>query len=97
MKMLGHKLQLQQRGYCSVFQCSLWKAFDHPPYNREWLSLIFHLFLHMKWWMGRHFDTDNELQTNVVNWLKAQLFEIIGKSVQCYKKYLLQSCNYIEK
>ncbi|GBN10241.1 Histone-lysine N-methyltransferase SETMAR [Araneus ventricosus] len=50
-----------------------WEVFDHPPYSPDLAPSDFHLFAHMKRWLGgQNFATDNELQTSVQNWLKTQ-------------------------
>lgn len=60
-------------------------------------------FAHMKRWLGgQYFGIDNELQTSVDNWLKAQAFygKGIRKLVPCYEKCLGWNddhVDYVEK
>ncbi|GBO03605.1 hypothetical protein AVEN_14726-1 [Araneus ventricosus] len=79
-----------------------WEDFDLPPYGPDLAASDFHLFAHMKRWLGRQiFATDNELQTSVQNCLKtpAAAFydEGIGKLVPRYDKCMNRNGNYIEK
>ena len=77
-----------------------WEVFDHPPSSaRTWLPVMFIYFLV---WNGRKKATfwQNELQTSVENWLKAQAAgfydEGIGKLILRYKKCLCRSVVYVE-
>ncbi|GBO38699.1 Histone-lysine N-methyltransferase SETMAR [Araneus ventricosus] len=79
-----------------------WEVFDHPPYSPDLAPSDFHLFAHMKRWLGEQiFATDNELQTCVQNWLKTQAAafydEGIGKLVPRYDKCMNRNCDYVEK
>lgn len=79
-----------------------WEVFDHPPYSPDLAPSDFHLFAHMKRWLGgQHFGTDIELQTSVQTWLKTQAAtfynEGIGKLVPRYDKCLNLSGDYVEK
>ncbi|XP_032670036.1 histone-lysine N-methyltransferase SETMAR-like [Odontomachus brunneus] len=50
-----------------------WEVFNHPPYSPDLAPSDFHLFPHMKNWLGgQYFHTDDELQITVNSWLKAQ-------------------------
>lgn len=94
MTMLGRILQLQQRRSRSVLDG---KCLITYYTARTWFPLIV-----MKHWLGgRHFGTDDELQTSVENWLKAQAAafyeEGIGKLVSRYDKRLNRSSDYVEK
>ena len=96
---------------CSAAQCScnkevpaafLMGRFDHPPYNPDLATSDFHLFPCMKLCLrGQHFGNDNELQTSIENWLKAQAAgfhdKCIGKLVTCYEKCLHWIGDYVEK
>lgn len=63
--MLDRTLQQQQRRSCSVL--------DHPPYRPGLAPFDYHLFYHIKRWLGgQHFETNNEMQTSVENWMIAQ-------------------------
>ncbi|GBL87308.1 Histone-lysine N-methyltransferase SETMAR [Araneus ventricosus] len=79
-----------------------WEVFDHPPYSPDLAPSDFHLFAHMKYWLGGQiFATDNELQTSVQNWLKTQAAafydEGIGKLVPRYDKCMNRNGDYVEK
>ena len=97
MTMIGHTLQLQQRGSCSVFD---WKCLI-THHIADLAPSDFHLFCCMKRCLGgQHFGKDNELQISVENWLKALAAgfydEGIGKVVPYYEKCLPQN-DYVEK
>ena len=69
MTMLGSALQLQPRGSCSAFDDKCLS----PHCSPDVVPSNFHLFPRMKLCLrGQRFGADNELQTNVENWLKAQ-------------------------
>ncbi|GBO26654.1 Histone-lysine N-methyltransferase SETMAR [Araneus ventricosus] len=79
-----------------------WEVFDHPQYSPDLAPSDFHLFAHMKLWLGGQiFATDNELQTSVQNWLKIQAAafydEGIGKLVPRYDKCMNRNGDYVEK
>ena len=78
-----------------------WEMFDHPPSStRTCLPMMFISFLVRN---GRRRTTfwHNELQTSVVNWLKAQAAgfydEGIGKLVPRYEKCVRRSVDYVEE
>ena len=96
--MLGRILQAATKRLLKHFR---WEVFDHPPYSPDLAPSDFHLFPHMKRSLGgQHFGTDNELQTSVKKWLKAQAAgfydEGIGKLVPRYEKCLRRSVDYVE-
>lgn len=79
-----------------------WEVFDHPPYSPDLAPSDFHLFPRMKKSLGgHHFATDNELQTSVQTWLKAQAAtfyeEGIEKLIPRYEKCLNRNGDYVEK
>ncbi|GBM92555.1 Histone-lysine N-methyltransferase SETMAR [Araneus ventricosus] len=85
-----------------LLQCFGWGVFDHPPYTPDLAPSDFHLFAHMKRWLGGQiFTTDNELQTSVQNWLKTQAAafydEGIGKLVPSYDKCMNRNGDYVKK
>ncbi|KAJ4435500.1 hypothetical protein ANN_18116 [Periplaneta americana] len=64
--------------------------------------LDYHLFMHMKTWLGsKRFDDDEELKTSVVDRLQSQAAEFydcgISKLVKRYDKCLNVTGNYVEK
>lgn len=79
-----------------------WDVFDHPPYSPDLAPSDFHLFLHLKSFLGgQHFNNDEELKENVSNWLKTQAAnfyeEGIQKLVPRYDKCLQNFGSYVEK
>ncbi|KAJ4438176.1 hypothetical protein ANN_14115 [Periplaneta americana] len=44
-----------------------WKVLDHPPCSPDFAPSDYHLFMHMKTWLGsKRFDDDEELKTSVL-------------------------------
>lgn len=79
-----------------------WDVFAHPPYSPDLAPSDYHLFMHMKKWLGsQRFDDDEELKDAVTGWLKAQagdfFAEGISKLVHRYDKCLNVHGNYVEK
>ncbi|XP_023310469.1 histone-lysine N-methyltransferase SETMAR-like [Anoplophora glabripennis] len=79
-----------------------WDVFDHPPYSPDLAPSDFHLFLHLKSFLGgQHFNNDEELKENVSNWLKTQAANLyeegIQKLVSRYDKCLQNFGSYVEK
>lgn len=79
-----------------------WDVFAHPPYSPDLAPSDYHLFMHMKKWLGsQRFDDDEELKDAVTGWLKAQagdfFAEGISKLVRRYDKCLNVYGNYVEK
>ncbi|KAJ4446369.1 hypothetical protein ANN_13065 [Periplaneta americana] len=79
-----------------------WEVLDHPTFSPDLVSSDYHLFMHMKTWLGsKHFDDDEELKTSVVGWLQSQAAEFyncgISKFVKRYDKCLNVTRNYVEK
>lgn len=78
-----------------------WDVFDHPPYSPDLAPSDFHLFLHLKSFLGgRHFNDDDELKEHVTTWLKTQAAtfyeEGIQKLVPRYDKCLQNFGSYVE-
>lgn len=78
-----------------------WEVFDHPWYSPDLAPSDYHLFAHMKRWLGgQEFDSD-ELQTSIQNSPKAQQAafndEGIGYLLPCYNKRLNWSGDYAEE
>ena len=74
------------------FRC---KVFDHPPYRTNLAPRM------ERCPGGKNFGTENELETSVGNWLKAQTGGFydagIEKLVPRYEKCLRRSGDYVEK
>jgi histone-lysine N-methyltransferase SETMAR len=78
------------------------QQFDHPPYSPDLAPSNFHLFLHLKSFLGgRRFLDDNEVKEAVSTWFASQAAafydEGIQKLVQRYDKCLKNDGNYVEK
>lgn len=79
-----------------------WDVFNHPPYSPDLAPSDYHLFMHMKKWLGsQRFDDDEELKDAVTGWLKAQAGDFyaegISKLVKRYDKCLNRYGDYVEK
>jgi hypothetical protein len=54
-----------------------WDVLDHPLYSPDLMSSDFHLFLRLKKHLSvKKFDDDNEVQEEVVTWLKGQAADV---------------------
>ncbi|VVC38555.1 Hypothetical protein CINCED_3A019467, partial [Cinara cedri] len=78
------------------------EQFNHPPYSPDLAPSDFHLFLHMKSFMGgQNFNEDDEVKKAVSAWLQSQASyfydERIQKLVPRYDKCLNNGGNYVEK
>jgi len=74
---------------------------DHPQYSPDLAPSDYHLFLHLKKFLGgKRFD-DNELKDGVQKWLTSQAAasyeEGIQKLVPHYNKCLNNGGEYVEK
>lgn len=99
MTMHGRTLQLRQRSSCRVFDGTC--LITHHT-AQSLAPSDFHLFVHMKHWLGgQKFGSENELQTSIEHWLKAQVAAFydkgIGKLAPRYDKYLSRRGDYVEK
>ena len=75
---------------------------DHPPYSPDLAPSYYHLFLHLKKFLGgKQFDDDDDLKDAVQKWLKSQVAafyeEGIQKLVPRYDKCLNDGGKYVEK
>jgi len=73
---------------------------DHPPYSPDLAPIDFHLFLHLKKFLGgKRFDDD--LKDAVQKWLTSQAAAFYEKGIQKlvprYGKYLNNGGKYVEK
>jgi histone-lysine N-methyltransferase SETMAR len=83
----------------ATFGC---EQFDHPPHSPDLAPSNFHVFLHMKTFLGgRRFRDDNEVKEAVNTWFasKAASFNDAGiqKLVPRFDKCLNNGGNYVEK
>ena len=79
-----------------------WEQMDHPPYTPDLAPSDFHLFLHLKKFLGgKRFDDDNDLKDAVQKWLTSQAAafheEGVQKLVPRYDKCLNNGGEYVEK
>lgn len=79
-----------------------WEQFGHPPYSPDLAPSDYHLFLHMKRYLGgQRFQSDVDTKNAVEIWLSslAGTFfqEGIEKLVKRYDKCLNNGGNYVEK
>lgn len=79
-----------------------WSQFDHPPYSPDLAPSDFHLFLHLKTFLGAHkFNNDDQLKERVTTWLTTQAAtfyeEGIQKLVPRYDKCLQNGGSYVER
>jgi histone-lysine N-methyltransferase SETMAR len=75
---------------------------DHPPYNPDLAPNDFHVFLHLKSFLGvLRFHDDNEVKTAVNTWFASQAASSydagVQKLVSRYHKCLSNGGNYVEK
>jgi histone-lysine N-methyltransferase SETMAR len=50
-----------------------WERFNHPPYSPDLAPSDFHMFLHLKTFLGgRRFHDDNEVKEAVNTWFASQ-------------------------
>jgi hypothetical protein len=79
-----------------------WEQFDHPPYNLDLAPSDFHVFLHLKTFLGaRRFHDDNKVEEAVNTWFASQAASFydagIQKVVPRYDRSLKNGGNYVEK
>ena len=49
-----------------------WEQLDHPPYSPDLAPSDYHLFLHLKSFLGgKRFQDDDKLKDAVLNWFKS--------------------------
>ena len=79
-----------------------WKKMDHTPYSPDLAPSDFHLFLHLKKFLGvKRLDDDDDLKDAVQNWLISQAAasseEGMQKLVPRYDKCLNNGGEYVVK
>jgi len=79
-----------------------WEQMDHPPYSPDLAPSDFHLFVHLKKFLGgKRFDDDDDLKNAVQKWPKSQAAafyeEGTQKLVPRYDKCLNNGGEYVEK
>ena len=79
-----------------------WEQMDHPPYSPDLAPSDYHLFLHLKKFLGgKRFGDNDDLKDAVQKWLTSQVAafyeEGIQKLVPRYNKCLNNGGEYVEK
>ena len=60
-----------------------WEQIDHPPYSPDLAPSDFHLFLHLKKFLGgMRFDDDDDLKDAVQKWLTSQVAAFYEEGIQ---------------
>jgi len=79
-----------------------WEQMDYPQYSPDLAPSDYHLFLHLKQFLGsKRFDDDDDLKDAVQKWLILQVAafyeEGIQKLVPRYDKCLNNGSKYVER
>jgi histone-lysine N-methyltransferase SETMAR len=79
-----------------------WEQFDHPPYSRDLAPSDFHVFPHLKIFLGgRQFHDDNKVKEAVNTRFASQATSFYDAGIQtlvpCYDKCLNNGGNYVKK
>jgi histone-lysine N-methyltransferase SETMAR len=78
-----------------------WEQFDHPPYSPDLAPSDFHVFLHLKTFLGGQRFHNDEVKEPVNMWFASQAASFydagIKKLVPHYDKCLNNGGNYVEK
>jgi hypothetical protein len=60
-----------------------WDVLDHPPYSPDLAPSDFHLFLHLKKYLGgKKFDDYDEVQEEIMTWFKGQAADFYDLGIQ---------------
>jgi histone-lysine N-methyltransferase SETMAR len=69
-----------------------WEQFDHPPYSPDLAPSDFHVFLHLKIFLGGQWFHDDEVKEAINTRFASQVASLydaeIQKLVPCYDKCL---------
>jgi hypothetical protein len=78
-----------------------WEQFDHPPYTPDLAPRDFHVFLHLKTFLGGRRFHDDKVKDAINTWFASQtasFYDVgIQKLVPHYDKCLNNGGNYVEK
>ena len=79
-----------------------WEQFNHPPYSPDLAPSDYHLFQHLKSFLGgQRFDDDDDVKESVDTWLKSQAATFYDDGIRRlaprYQKCLDNDGNYVEK
>jgi histone-lysine N-methyltransferase SETMAR len=85
-----------------LLQSFNWEVLDHPAHSPDLAPSDFHLFLHVKKYLGgRKFHADKDVKNKVTTWLRAQVAQFydigIQKLVPRINKCLDKGGDYVEK
>jgi hypothetical protein len=62
-----------------------WEQFDHPPYNPYLTPGDFHVFLHLKTFLGiRRFHDDDEVKETINTWFASQAASFYDAGIQTF-------------
>jgi hypothetical protein len=77
-----------------------WEQFNHQPYSPDLAPSDFHVFLHLKTFLGGQWFYDDKVKEAINTWFASQVASFydagIQKMVPCYK-FLNNGGNYVEK
>jgi hypothetical protein len=59
-----------------------WEQFDHPPYSPDLGSKYFHMFLHLKTFLGGRWFHNNEVNEAVNTWFASQAASFYDAGIQ---------------
>jgi hypothetical protein len=78
-----------------------WEQFDHPPYSPDLAPSDFHVFLHLKTFLGGWWFHDDKVNEAVNTWFTLQTASFydawIQKLLPHYDKCLNNDGNYVEE
>jgi hypothetical protein len=78
-----------------------WELFDHPLYSPDLMASDFHVFLHLKTFLGGRWFHNDKVKEDVNMWSASQVAPFynagIQKPVLQYSKCLNNGRNYVEK
>jgi histone-lysine N-methyltransferase SETMAR len=76
-----------------------WELLDYPPYSPHLALSDYHVFTHLKNWLGSQHFNNNELE-GVKTWLRSQAADFFDTGMQklipWYDKCLNSSDDYVE-
>jgi histone-lysine N-methyltransferase SETMAR len=86
----------------ALFEQFGWEIFEHSPYSPDHAPCDYHLFLHLKNFLGgQSLGSDQETKDVLRDWLKGLAVsfydEAIQKLVSRYDKYLNLHRDFVEK
>jgi hypothetical protein len=78
-----------------------WEQFDHPPYSPDLAPSYFHVFLHLKTFLGSLRSHDDKVKEAVNTWFASHVASFYGAGIQKlvprYDKCLNNGGNNVEK